>query len=115
MADKALWGMPLPAEIGNTEDQALQAIDAQAVSQKPSKPLARVGRETKGRRGKGVTIVYDLKLKEVELEQLASHLKTKCGTGGTVKDGKIEIQGEMRDRVAAELEILGYAVKKSGG
>jgi predicted translation initiation factor SUI1 len=75
----------------------------------------RVGRETKGRRGKGVTVVSDLPLDEAALQELAARLKQKCGTGGTVKDGRIEIQGDQRDRLAAELEKLGYQVKRAGG
>jgi predicted translation initiation factor SUI1 len=75
----------------------------------------RVGRETKGRRGKGVTTVGDLPLDEAGLRGLAALLKQKCGTGGTVKDGRIEIQGDHRDRLAAELERMGYRVRRSGG
>lgn len=75
----------------------------------------KIGRETKGRRGKGVTLVWDLPLSEAELDSLATHLKTRCGTGGTVKDGKIEIQGDQRDRLTIELEKLGYKVKRAGG
>jgi translation initiation factor 1 len=75
----------------------------------------RVGRETKGRRGKGVTIVSDLSLDESEIAALAARLKERCGTGGTVKGGRIEIQGDQRDRVAADLEKLGFKVKRSGG
>jgi predicted translation initiation factor SUI1 len=79
------------------------------------KGTVRVGRETKGRRGKGVTTVSDLPLGEAEITALAARLKERCGTGGTVKEGRIEIQGDQRDRVAAELEKLGYKVKRSGG
>lgn len=74
-----------------------------------------VGRETKGRRGKGVTTVFDLPLGESEILALAARLKERCGSGGTVKDGRIEIQGDLRDRVTAELEKLGYKVKRTGG
>jgi translation initiation factor 1 len=82
----------------------------------PKKVLtAKVGRETAGRRGKGVTTIFDLPIAEKELIELAAILKTRCGTGGTVKDGRIEIQGDNRDRVAAELEKLGYKVKRAGG
>ena len=77
--------------------------------------VVRVGRETKGRRGKGVTIIFDLPLDEDGLKELAAKLKSKCGTGGTVKDGCIEIQGDQRDRLAAELESMGYKVKRTGG
>ena len=79
------------------------------------KPLtAKVGRETAGRRGKGVTTVFDLALSEGKLLELAATLKMKCGTGGRVKDGRIEIQGDQRDRVACELEKLGFKVKHAG-
>lgn len=82
----------------------------------PKKVLtAKVGRETAGRRGKGVTTVFDLPLNEEELKDLATLLKQRCGTGGTVKDGRIEIQGDQRDRIVGELEKLGYKVKRAGG
>jgi len=85
----------------------------------PSKPIppavVRVGRETKGRRGNGVTTISDLPLDETALRELATKLKQRCGTGGTVKDGRIEIQGDQRDRLATELESLGYRVKRAGG
>jgi translation initiation factor 1 len=71
----------------------------------------RIGRETKGRRGKGVTIVSDVPLDDAGLRELAAQLKQRCGTGGTVKEGRIEIQGDQRDRLAAELERMGYRVK----
>lgn len=80
------------------------------------KPItAKVGRETAGRRGKGVTTVFDLPLDENGLRELAGTLKQRCGTGGTVKDGRIEIQGDQRERIVAELERLGYKVKRIGG
>jgi protein-tyrosine phosphatase len=91
---------------------------AKADAVKPAKKVGdvvRVGRETKGRRGKGVTTVSDVPLAEAELQELAATLKQKCGTGGTVKDGVIEIQGDQRDRLTAVLEELGYRVKRSGG
>jgi translation initiation factor 1 len=75
----------------------------------------KVSRETAGRKGKGVTVVSDLPLTEEELKELATQLKNKCGTGGTAKDGRIEIQGDHRDRLAQELEKLGYRVKRAGG
>jgi predicted translation initiation factor SUI1 len=74
-----------------------------------------VGRETKGRGGKGVTIISDLPLDENGITELATKLKTRLGTGGTVKDGRIEIQGDHRDRIIQELEGLGYRVKRTGG
>jgi translation initiation factor 1 len=70
---------------------------------------------TAGRRGKGVTTVFDVPLDESGLRELAATLKQRCGTGGTVKDGRIEIQGDQRERIVAELEKLGYRVKRVGG
>src|SRR5208337_1363800 len=77
--------------------------------------IVRVGRETKGRRGKGVTVISDLPLDETGVTELATKLKTRLGTGGTIKDGRIEIQGDHRDRIVQELEALGYQVKRAGG
>ena len=75
----------------------------------------RVGRETKGRKGAGVTVVTGLGLPAGELAALASQLKKRCGSGGTVKDGVIEIQGDHRDLLVEELGRLGYVVRRSGG
>jgi len=75
----------------------------------------RVGRETAGRGGKGVTVVSGLPLVPDELKKLAKQLKASCGTGGTVKDGVIEIQGDHRDRIVAELGKRGFDAKRSGG
>jgi translation initiation factor 1 len=77
--------------------------------------VVKVGRETKGRGGKGVTIISDLPLDENGLAELAAKLKTRLGTGGTVKDKKIEIQGDQRDRIIQELEGIGYKAKRVGG
>lgn len=77
--------------------------------------VVKVGRETSGRRGKGVTTVFDVPLGEDGLKELAGILKQRCGTGGTVKDGRIEIQGDQRERIVAELEKLGYKAKRVGG
>jgi protein-tyrosine phosphatase len=74
-----------------------------------------VGRETAGRRGKGVTTVFDLPFGEDGVRELAALLKQRCGIGGTVKDGRIVIPGDQRERIVAELERLGYRVKRVGG
>jgi protein-tyrosine phosphatase len=88
----------------------------QKTRDRADKPITvKVGRETKGRRGKGVTTVFDVPLAETGLRELAATLKQKCGTGGTVKDGRIEIQGDQRDRLVAVLEGLGFSVKRVGG
>ena len=102
-------------------------------------PRVRVGRELAGRSGKGVSVISGLPLAAADLEVLASRLKRLCGAGGrvvyrrapaqnalagsasrdgdlrTVRDGVIEIQGEHRDRLVAELRRLGYDAKRSGG
>jgi translation initiation factor 1 len=75
----------------------------------------RVGREVSGRGGKGVSVVTGLPLAAEALEGLATRLKKTCGAGGAVKEGTIEIQGDHRDRLVAELVKLGYDAKRSGG
>ena len=88
---------------------------------KQSKPapksdgIVRIGRETKGRKGKGVTIVTGVPLDDADLTDLAKKLKQRCGAGGTVKDGAIEIQGDHRDTLIEVLAQMGYTVRRSGG
>ena len=77
--------------------------------------IVRLGRETKGRKGKGVTLIAGLSLPDDELLRLASDLKRRCGSGGTVRDGVIEIQGDHRDILLEELRRRGHTVKCSGG
>lgn len=77
--------------------------------------VVRVGRETKGRKGSGVTVVTGIPLHPDGLLKLAKELKQQCGAGGTVKDGVIEIQGEHRDLLVELLQKQGYSVKRSGG
>lgn len=77
--------------------------------------VVRVGRETKGRKGGGVTIITGAPLGGAELQQLAKALKQRCGSGGTVKDGVIELQGDHRDLVVAELQRRGWTVRRAGG
>ena len=81
----------------------------------PGPARIRVGRETAGRGGKGVTVITGLPLRGAELEELAGRLKRCCGAGGKVEGDKIEIQGEHRDRLVAELAKLGYDAKRAGG
>lgn len=91
---------------------------------KPAQPAAaaprgdgivRVARETKGRKGKGVTVISGIPLAGEALEQLATRLKKRCGSGGTVDGAVIEIQGDHRDTLVAELGKLGYTVRRAGG
>jgi translation initiation factor 1 len=75
----------------------------------------RVCRETKGRKGKGVTVITGLPLDNDSLEKLARGLKQLCGAGGTVRDAVIEIQGDHCDAITAELLKRGFSAKRSGG
>jgi translation initiation factor 1 len=77
--------------------------------------IVRVGRETKGRKGKGVTVITGLPLDDAGLKELGRQLKMKCGSGGTVRDGMIEIQGEHRDVLLQELKNRGWTAKPAGG
>lgn len=76
--------------------------------------IVRLTRETKGRKGKGVTLITGLNLEEKELKALAKKLKALCGSGGTIKDRVIEIQGDHRTALKTELE-KSYKVKLAGG
>lgn len=77
--------------------------------------IVRIRRETSGRKGKGVCVVTGLDLDDAELTKLAAELKKKCGCGGAVKDGNIEIQGDKRDVIKQLLEAKGMQVKLAGG
>jgi translation initiation factor 1 len=81
----------------------------------PHQARVRVGREVAGRSGKGVSVISGLPLDEAQLAELATRLKKLCGAGGSVREGVIEIQGEHRDRLIAELCKLGYPARRSGG
>lgn len=72
-------------------------------------------RQTKGRKGKGVTLITGLPQEKDALKKLAKSLKQKCGSGGSVKNGIVEIQGDHRDILEQELGRLGYTVKRAGG
>ncbi|MDZ5513398.1 stress response translation initiation inhibitor YciH [Vibrio fluvialis] len=88
-------------------------------SEKAERPkgdgIVRIHKETKGRKGKGVCIIKGLDLDDAPLKLLAAELKKVCGCGGSVKDGEIEIQGDMRDKIKAMLEKKGFKVKLAGG
>ncbi len=77
--------------------------------------VVRVRREVKGRRGKAVTTISGVPGSAAELKELAGELKRLCGTGGSAKDGVIEIQGEHREKLTAALEERGFTVKQAGG
>ncbi len=77
--------------------------------------IVRIRREVKGRRGKAVTTISGVPLPDDELRTLAGELKKRCATGGSVKEGVIEIQGDHRNLLVGELEGRGYVVKLAGG
>ncbi|SEK80222.1 translation initiation factor Sui1 [Halomonas daqiaonensis] len=77
--------------------------------------IVRIRRETSGRKGKGVTTIEGVPLSATELKALAKALKKRCGTGGAVKEGVVEIQGDHRELLKDELEKRGYRVKLAGG
>ncbi len=73
--------------------------------------IVRIRRETQGRKGQGVTVISGVPVDAGELKKLAKSLKQKCGSGGTVKDGNIEIQGDHRATLGAELRARGFTVR----
>ncbi len=81
----------------------------------PAQQTVYLHRDSSGRAGKAVTLVKNLVLSADDLKALAKKLKQECGTGGTIKDGVIEMQGEQRQKIAAVLQKLGYKVKIAGG
>lgn len=104
--------------VWSSDDGDLRKKDQATVHTKslpPQQQTAYLHRESGGRGGKVVSIVKNLILTEDDLKTLAKKLKQECGTGGTVKDGIIEIQGEHRQRMAEVLQKLGYKVKIAGG
>lgn len=91
------------------------SCQAQAAARVLGDGQVRVRRETSGRGGKAVTVVRGLPLDAAALQALGKQLKAACSTGGTVKDGVVEVQGEHVDKVLAWLGKQGYAAKKAGG
>lgn len=78
-------------------------------------PPIRISRESKGRKGKGVTLISGLEMNDADLKSLAKKLKALCGSGGTVKNATIEVQGDHRDQIKLELDKHFKNVKLSGG
>ncbi len=101
------------SERGDLRKQANQT--ASVTSMPPQQQTAYLHRESKGRGGKTVSLVKNLALSEKELKALAKNIKRACGTGGTIRNGVIEIQGEHRQKIADVLQKLGYKVKIAGG
>ncbi|MFY0656633.1 MAG: translation initiation factor Sui1 [Neptunomonas phycophila] len=87
------------------DDQRLASLDG----------IVRIRRETSGRKGKGVTTITGVPVAEAQLKKLTKQLKQQCGTGGSLKDGVIEIQGDHREKIKGLLETQGFTVKLAGG
>ncbi|HET8909994.1 MAG TPA: translation initiation factor Sui1 [Ktedonobacteraceae bacterium] len=87
----------------------------QQATSKKSDGIVRIMRDRKGRGGKTVTVITGVQGSDEERTSLAQQLKKLCGTGGTVKDGLIEIQGDHCDKIQTKLSDLGYKVKRAGG
>ncbi len=107
-----------PRTVWSSEQGDLRNQDrrpAAVTSLPPGQQTVYLHRESKGRGGKGVTLLKGLALTEADMSALCKTLKQACGTGGTVKDGVIEIQGEQREKIAGVLAKLGYKAKLAGG
>lgn len=89
--------------------------EAPVVSRPKGDGVIRIQRQTSGRKGKGVCVITGVDLPDAELSKLVAELKKKCGCGGTLKDGVIEIQGDKRDLIKQLLEAKGMKVKLAGG
>lgn len=112
-------GLVYSTELGRTCPDCRQPLGECRCASRQAAPkgdgVVRVGRETAGRKGAGVTVISGLPLNGADLSALASELKKRCGSGGTARDGRIEIQGDHRDLLVTELGQRGYRVKRVGG
>ena len=104
-----------PGETPRRRKRGRRGGERPAAQAAPADGIVRVSRETKGRKGKEVTVLTGLPVRGQELKTLARELKALCGAGGTVREGTIEIQGDHRDRLVRALEEKGWKVKRSGG
>ena len=119
MTGKAMGGLVYSTESGRMCPACRKPVSAcscgKPLARGPSDGIVRVSRETKGRAGKDVTVIRGLALEPAALTELARQLKAACGTGGTAKDGTIELQGDHRDAVIASLAGRGLAARRWGG
>jgi translation initiation factor 1 len=116
---QSLGGLVYSTEVGRTCPHCRQALAQCQCKQVTTRPAGdgwvRVQRETKGRGGKAVTLVKGLPLNDTDMAALAKQLKAACGSGGTVKEGVMEIQGDHVEKVLTWLTQQGHKVKKAGG
>lgn len=108
--------------MNDDNSRLVYSTDSGRIKQEEAKPerakgdgIVRIQRQTSGRKGKGVCLITGVDLDDVALDKLAADLKKKCGCGGSVKDGVIEIQGDKRDLLKQLLEDKGMKVKLAGG
>lgn len=99
----------------STDVGRIKADDKAKPSISSGDGIVRLSRETKGRKGKGVTLISGFALSAEEIKQMGKTLKQLCGTGGTVKEGVIEIQGDQRDKIMEYLKVQGFTTKRVGG
>lgn len=110
-SSRVVWS----SEQGDLRNDSKNQKPGISTSLPPRQQTVALHRESKGRGGKGVTLLKGLVLTEADMTALCKTIKQACGTGGTVKDGIIEIQGEQREKIAETLRKLGYKVKIAGG
>ncbi len=108
--------------MNDDNSRLVYSTDTGRIKQEEIKPqrakgdgVVRIQRQTSGRKGKGVCLITGVDLDDAALDKLAAELKKKCGCGGSVKDGVIEIQGDKRDLLKQLLEAKGMKVKLAGG
>lgn len=99
----------------STDGGKIQPQKAEATRSVSKDGVVRIHRETKGRKGKGVSIIQGLDKNDAELKALCTELKKKCGCGGAVKDGTIEVQTDNREKLKTLLQDKGFSVKLAGG
>ena len=107
MSDRVVWS--------SDDGDLRKARDPKLKARRAAGGRVKVKRETSGRRGKAVTTIYDVPLADDGLKELAGRLKKRCGVGGSVKDGVIELQGDHRNVVIEVLKADGYDVVAAGG
>ncbi|RKS87044.1 translation initiation factor 1 (eIF-1/SUI1) [Orbus hercynius] len=98
----------------STETGRIKPVPNKSISSKGD-GIVRIQKQTAGRKGKGVCVISGLDLENIELTKLAAELKKRCGCGGSVKEGTIEIQGDKRELLKELLESKGFRVKFAGG